>query len=114
MNPQRIQYPRGSKAKGWHMPEGSVYIGRPHKQDAAWFADPMSGPAWGRWGNPYTVEQYGRDEAVRLHREWVLSSPERVAAVVRELSGRVLVCWCRPGEACHGDVLLAIANGGLR
>ena len=25
--------------------------------------------------------------------------------------GRPLACWCRPGLACHADVLLAIANG---
>ena len=28
---------------------------------------------------------------------------------IHELRGRDLVCWCAP-EACHGDVLLALAN----
>jgi hypothetical protein len=27
-----------------------------------------------------------------------------------ELRGRDLVCWCAP-LLCHGDVLLALANG---
>lgn len=25
------------------------------------------------------------------------------------LKGRDLVCWCKPGEACHADVLLELA-----
>lgn len=29
----------------------------------------------------------------------------------RELRGKNLACWCREGEACHGDVLLELANG---
>jgi hypothetical protein len=27
-----------------------------------------------------------------------------------ELAGRDLCCWCKPGQPCHVDVLLAIAN----
>lgn len=27
-----------------------------------------------------------------------------------ELAGRDLCCWCKPGQACHADVLLAVAN----
>jgi hypothetical protein len=29
----------------------------------------------------------------------------------RELAGRNLACWCPPGEPCHADVLLEVANG---
>lgn len=28
----------------------------------------------------------------------------------RELAGKNLACWCRPGLACHVDVLLQVAN----
>lgn len=42
-------------------------------------------------------------------REYV--TPEMVRA---ELAGRDLVCWCPLSEACHADVLLAVANGVLR
>jgi hypothetical protein len=34
-----------------------------------------------------------------------------VAAARRELAGADLACWCRAGEACHADVLLAVAAG---
>jgi hypothetical protein len=30
--------------------------------------------------------------------------------IVKELGGKNLACWCRPGEPCHADVLLRIAN----
>jgi hypothetical protein len=30
-------------------------------------------------------------------------------AALRELRGKDLVCWCAP-DACHGDVLLVLAN----
>ncbi len=30
----------------------------------------------------------------------------------REMAGKNLACWCKPGDACHADVLLEIANGG--
>ena len=28
----------------------------------------------------------------------------------RELAGKNLACWCKPGAPCHADVLLEIAN----
>jgi hypothetical protein len=28
----------------------------------------------------------------------------------RVLRGKNLACWCKPGEPCHADVLLEIAN----
>lgn len=27
-----------------------------------------------------------------------------------ELAGRDLACWCKPGDPCHADVLLEVAN----
>lgn len=36
--------------------------------------------------------------------------PFTVEDVRRELAGRDLACWCPPGEACHADVLLEVAN----
>ena len=48
------------------------------------------------------------EEAVRLFR---CEMPEETReAARRELAGKNLACWCKPGEPCHGDVLLEIAN----
>lgn len=79
-----------------------VYIGRP-----------------GPWGNPFTSKKSSlakkvgsKQEAIKLYREWI-SLPEQAGQRQRaraELKGKVLGCWCKPSD-CHGDVLLAIANG---
>lgn len=71
----------------------AVYIGRPSK-----------------WGNPFILDVDGsRKKVIRLYREWLLAQPELVAAAKKELAGKDLLCWCSP-KACHGDVLLEIAN----
>lgn len=61
------------------------------------------------WGNRFRVEVYGRGKCVALHREEVLADPVFQAKVRRELRGKDLLCGCAP-NACHGDVLLEIAN----
>jgi hypothetical protein len=69
-----------------------------------------------KWGNPYShipgagkwpVET--REDAIRLYEEWIREQPELMEAAKRELKNRVLGCFCSP-LACHGDVLLKIAN----
>ncbi len=88
--PVRIQRKR---QKGWKMPEGAVYVGRPTK-----------------WGNNFTVAEYGAELAVFNFRQRMrnlqLIAPERFA----ELRGKDLMCWCPLDQPCHADVLLEIAN----
>lgn len=125
--PKRIQRQR---TKGWRMPEGAVYVGRPSL-----------------WGNPWRprdfiewpgVRRADRAEAaVRMYRKelthWGLMSEyayyvsgdlweqvdaeiaasgarnmEEYAAIV--LRGRDLACWCPLDKPCHADVLLELAN----
>lgn len=76
-----------------------------------------------RWGNPFTLADAGGSaaEAVRLfrsrlpgHRYFVAPSAEsymgKVIASLPDLRGKNLACWCKPGEPCHADVLLELAN----
>ncbi|MFE2407082.1 DUF4326 domain-containing protein [Kitasatospora sp. NPDC059408] len=104
--PTRIQRQR---TKGWSSPEGAVYVGRPS--------------GWGnpfRLGGPYRfVDADERvlmgvvrthDQAVELFRCFLNGRPDLQAKVRAELVGRDLTCWCPPGQACHADVLLQIAN----
>lgn len=76
-----------------------------------------------RWGNPFTVEEYGsRAAAVAAYRAALLAGrlpgigkhpPVTVADVRAELAGRDLACWCPPDQPCHVDVLLDVAAGRL-
>ena len=70
-----------------------VHVGRPTK-----------------WGNPFVIgRDGGRDEVIARYRAWLEARPHLVEAARRELRGKVLACWCAP-KACHGDVLLELAN----
>ncbi len=96
-SPKRIQR---SRAKGWRMPEGAVYVGRPTK-----------------WGNPFTVGPKCGDkcrrDAVRDFRAMVLSYINGATGIgypLRELRGKDLACWCPLDQPCHADVLLELAN----
>jgi len=110
VKPKRVQRKR---TKGWKMPPNTVCVTRPTK-----------------WGNPLrcgptvtkakAVEMYRAmlDRDYRKMREfpWTFGAqlshgfaPTRHDAR-RELRGRDLACWCKPGEPCHADVLLEIAN----
>jgi len=75
------------------MPLGSVYIGRPSK-----------------WGNPFIIDRDGtREEVIAKYREYIMADTY-LRSAVKSLKGLDLVCWCAP-QACHGDVLLELANG---
>jgi hypothetical protein len=104
VTPARVQLRR---TKGWRMPPNTVKVDRTS-----------------RWGNPYRVGDTvhrgpaysGRDEVVRdaahavqLFRQWLFTQ-QRAADLVPQLRGKNLACWCRPGEPCHADVLLELAN----
>lgn len=64
-----------------------------------------------KWGNPFVIGRDGtREDVVRKYRKAILVKPDYISEVRRTLKGKDLVCWCAP-LACHGDVLLEIANG---
>ena len=89
MTPKRIQRKR---TKGWRKPEGVVNVTRP-----------------GKWGNPYRTLN---DRGLALT-EFRLYAECEVAAGrldLEELRDKDLMCWCRVGDPCHGDILLEMAN----
>lgn len=109
--PKRVQRRR---SKGWTMPEGTVYVGRPTA-----------------WGNPWKVGSTGwtikpggvidRDphppltveqavESFRNDVEWQMRDEDYAASLRYALAGRDLACWCPLDQPCHADVLLAVAN----
>lgn len=105
MTPQRITL---SRAKGWRMPSNTVVVARPSK-----------------WGNPFRVGDrvqvdptgpvavcFSQAEAVQAFRDLIMTPmlADFRAEVVAELRGKNLACWCKPGDTCHADVLLELAN----
>jgi Domain of unknown function (DUF4326) len=49
--------------------------------------------------------------AVAAYRYWLGDRQGLVAAAKDELRGHDLACWCKLADPCHGDPLLAVANG---
>lgn len=99
MSPVRIQRKR---TKGWRMPEGSVYVGRPTK-----------------WGNPITIVDAGSAAQAVDHFRYMYGmdakAPAHFGNALRErakdeLRGKDLCCWCPLDQPCHADVLLELAN----
>ncbi len=65
------------------------------------------------WGNPFKVGvDASRGYCVTMYEDWINEQPVLKERARRELRGKTLGCWCKP-EACHGDVLLRIANATL-
>jgi len=105
--PTRIQL---SRRKGWRMPPDTVKVDRST-----------------RWGNPFVVGRHGTQAECVAHyarlagghvpisfgRDTYEAARESLRLIrenVGDLRGKNLACWCRLGEPCHADVLLAIAN----
>lgn len=97
--PQRIQL---SRKRGWRKPDNTVVVSRPS-----------------RWGNPFSVEEYGHREAVRKYGIYVEARIRDGHLHITDLVGKNLACWCPLPELvddngddvirCHADLLLQIA-----
>ena len=98
---RRIQRKR---TKGWRIPEGTVYVGRPT-----------------RWGNPWAIDDpnIGRrpdqspwdiDDLLRWYRSYVIATEAEHPGWLAPLRGKDLACWCPLDQPCHADVLLELAN----
>lgn len=106
-----------------------VYIGRENKANLL-SANPLA--------NPYVLGSDGdRDEVVEKYRQWLwlnvkrkLDNPRHGNAVFAELkrlqlearkiqmdnivnstdNSLTLMCWCKPNEKCHGDIIINCLN----
>lgn len=86
-----------------------------------------------KWGNPWrvgliscscraagecdhnTFRRENASDAVDAFQQWAhaWSNPRGKLSDIRVLAGKNLACWCKPGEPCHADVLLELANGSV-
>lgn len=105
-------YVQRRRTRGWRAPAGTVNCAR-GAHDA------------GRWGNPFRVGFHNEllpagvrvvessAHAVELYRGWLRGQPEKIGQALAELSGKTLLCWCKPGNPCHvQDVLIPLINEG--
>jgi hypothetical protein len=64
----------------------------------------------GKWGNPYSVAEYGRAMAFSNYRGWLRGMVAIGARDLSELRGKNLACFCKLGDPCHADFLLEVSN----
>lgn len=117
------------------MPAAAIYVGRPTIFGNPWKVGgrfTIEGP--GMFFSTADEIDTAHDFAVHLYREWLEHGNDsrallcrrddetaadrdalekrrrRILGQLQSLRGRDLACWCPPGLACHGDVLLELAN----
>jgi len=89
----------------------------------------------GIWGNPFVMDtNVTASMSVDAYRRWLgsadwhswmwlhhrrhllrkdirlLDPADQWLALLADLRGKNLACWCQPGQPCHADVLLELAN----
>ena len=96
----------GTRRKSNQVGANEVYIG----------CQTRNGWRKSKWGNPFRLPHNAsteqRAEVIAMYRRWLLGQSGLMAALP-ELRGKDLLCWCAP-EACHGDVLIELANSEQR
>lgn len=59
------------------------------------------------FGNPFKIGRDGsREEVIQKYEEWIRNQPD-LMAMLAELKGKTLGCFCKP-KPCHGDVLVKL------
>lgn len=109
--PTRIQR---SRKPGWRKPENTICINRGTK-----------------FGNPFTVADYGREKAIQMFRDCLLNASmcyiyltitdakiqhNRFVWMANNLhlirDADYVACFCPVDVGCHGDVLIEVAEIG--
>jgi hypothetical protein len=95
---------RLQRKNGTVVTDCDVYIGR------RWTLGGWNLPQ-SKWANPFRVNEYGRDEALRRYYQYILTRPDLLAALP-ELRGKTLGCFCPVDDSdkivCHGQILIEL------
>jgi hypothetical protein len=111
--PKRIQRRR---VKGWRMPDGAVYVGRPTIYGNPFKAGdihPYALPVNLTTPEDVAAMTIDAQTAVDLYGLSLATAQmlaDDSASVFHELRGKDLCCWCPLDKPCHADVLLDLAN----
>ena len=114
-NPIRVQL---SRKKGWRMPPNTVSVTRPGVFGNPFAADLTRSAEIGVGDAAHAVHLFrllmaGDKIMLARHHPWAAQKRNAILSRLQDLRGKNLACWCRPGAACHADVLLELANSGL-
>ena len=107
MKPQRIQLRR---TKGWKLPPNTVKVDRSTIYGNPYYVAKEPDPSPGKGIFFHCVHA---ETAVAMFRRAIDNDFEFLSFRedgVAKLRGKNLACWCKPGDPCHADVLLEIAN----
>lgn len=137
--PNRITRQR---TKGWRKPAGAIIVDRTSIWGNPWgisnpgtidlnlervkarykvgdFIDPTFAVAlFGLWLDgrdipaDYLPDDTMTTTGTRMMRDHLHARRMLILANLDQLRGHDLCCWCKPGQPCHADVLLRLANGG--
>jgi hypothetical protein len=105
--PQRLQRKR---TKGYRLPEGAAYVGRPTEWGNPWKPGDACDVRCDSDGGPWWSTVQSPEHAALVFRAWLLGRPDMQRRAREELAGRDLACWCPLDQPCHADVLLEVAN----
>lgn len=105
--PKRIQLRR---TKGWKIPPGTIKVDRSTRFGNRYIIN--DNPVLHVDGKLHDVSDAAT--SVRLHLEelqyWASRNPRMVQELLAPLRGKDLACWCKPGEPCHADNYILMAN----
>jgi|SRR5581483_891175 len=60
------------------------------------------------WHNPFKItECKNREDCLQRYFDYLKKKPELLSRL-SELKGKIIGCFCKTGELCHGHVLLAL------
>lgn len=133
---QRIQRKR---IKGWRMPAGTIYVGRPSMWGNPFYVRPsLYMDHWSVYfedksiSAEFLLKRDAQIEAVRLFEKWFSIEIAAVGTDLHNFRNRYgwrgfqlacaarnllrnkdLACWCAPDEPCHADVILEVANSTI-
>lgn len=107
--PVRVQLRR---TKGWRMPPNTVKVDRSTGYGNPWTIRNDGRGGWTVHGpnTPVGGIICGNEEGARLRAIDLYRREAQRLGVSAALRGKNLACWCDPGQPCHADVLLDLAN----
>jgi len=59
-----------------------------------------------RYGNPFPLTEYTREESLRLYEEWLKKQLVEDPSFLSPIYNKNLACFCKLEEKCHADILL--------